>query len=210
MVPTGDGPWLAQSAFLRSCAAPSSHTEAMPDHGICSRAESRTGYSRGRKHRSGNAHPSRWHHCEARRCARCFCVVARLWNRGRNSGPRSKLRRDGPAIASSAHGEGTYQSGAGTFGRVESSQPFPNRKRRSVWRRYHRANRQSPRSVARLARLWRRADGAPTPQADTLCTCNRITLASVSASDSLHRHQRFPIPSPQRRGKHLRCFSTEH
>ena len=41
---------------------------------------------------------------------------------------------------------GTYRR-SWHVGRAESSQPFPNRKRRSVWRRYHRANSQGPRSV---------------------------------------------------------------
>ena len=73
-----------------------------------------------------------------------------------------------------------------------------NRKRRSVWRRYHRANRRSPRVSLRLARLWRRADGTPTRRR-TRSAPATITLAAVSASIPLHLHQRFPIPSPRRR-----------
>ena len=83
-----------------------------------------------------------------------------------------------------------------------------------AWRRspsrHHRAYRQSARCVPRLARLWRRADGAPTPPSDPLCTCNRITLAAILDSDSVHPLQWLQIPRPRRRGKHLRSFSTEH
>ena len=89
------------------------------------------------------------------------------------------------------------------------TQPFPNRKRRSVWRRYHRANRQSPRSVARLARLWRRADGAPTTPSDPLCNCNCNCITLAANADSVHRYQRLPIPSPRRWGKHLPYCPSE-
>ena len=103
-----------------------------------------------------------------------------------------------------------YQSRlGGSHGPVERGHLGHRAWRRSP-SRYRRTHRQSTRSVPRLARLWHRADGAPTPPSDPICTCCCNTLASVSASDSVHPLQWLQISRSRRRGKHLRCFSTEH
>ena len=158
----------------------------MPDHSIGTWAEGRSSSWHRGLHRNRRAHPERRHHCEACRCARGFCAVARIWDRELNSRHKRKLRCDGSALAGRAHRSRTYQSGAGSHGRVESAKPFPDRERRPSWRRYHRNARQSPRSVSGVARLRSRADGTTSAAAFGPVGCGfRLGLPPARASASV-------------------------
>jgi hypothetical protein len=206
----GRGSWLSQSRLLW---APRSSEENSPrcwsisscSRGTCRRLSCHRGVSRKRAAlvefgNSGTARVRAW----------LLGSLAYLRTRRTRRSRSGRYCRSGLTSGIGSDRARTYQSRLGGSHRPIERGHLGHRAWRRSPSRYCRTDRQSPRSVTRLARLWRRADGAPTPQADTLCTCNRITLAAILDSDSVHPLQRFQIPRSRRRGKYLRCFSTEH
>ena len=175
----GRGSWLSQSRLLWASLSseensPRCGSISSCPRGTCRQLSCHRGVSRKRaalveRGNSGTARVSAW------LLRGLACLRTRRTPRSRNrrycwSGLTSGIGSDRAR---------TYQSRLGGSHRPIERGHLGHRAWRRSPSRYCRTDRQSPRSVARLARLWRWADGTPTPQADTLDTCDGISLTAV-------------------------------